>query len=200
MKFKNNLLLFVFLFALGATACDFESQEEQRQKAISFFIMDMADDYNSYLAQDFKKIDVEFLESQMPIYEQFAIVQDTTQRRLQIIDRLNLNLSQELVEFRKTDYNIDEVDELLVFNAQLDRMLYENESTLAEHELNQESEALTILNSLLGLYNLSVFALDLSGKEKSYYYHKFTLAGEGREAIFEIDHKTESILSFKMLG
>lgn len=200
MKLKNNLLLFIFLFVLGATACDFESQEEQRQKAISFFIMDMADDYNSYLAQDFKKIDVEFLESQMRIYEQFAIVQDTTQRRLQIIDRLNLNLSQELVEFRKTDYNIDEVDELLVFNAGLDRLLNANQVALAPDYLNQETEALTRLNEFLSLYNLSVLSLDLSGEHKSYYYHKFKLAGEMREAIFELDDRTEAILSYKEIG
>ena len=189
-----------FLSILGATACDFESKEIQREKAISFFIMEMAEDYNSYLSHKFQKIDVEFLESQMPIYEQFAIVQDTTQRRLQIIDQLNLNLSQELVEFRKTDYKIDEVDELLVFNAGLDRLLYENQVALTPDCLNQETEALRQLNDFLSLYNLSVLSLDLSGEHKSYYYHKFKLAGEMREAIFELDHKTEAILSYKEIS
>jgi len=200
MKLKHNILMLSFLSILGATACDFESKEIQREKAISFFIMEMAEDYNSYLSHKFQKIDVEFLESQMPIYEQFAIVQDTTQRRLQIIDQLNLNLSQELVEFRKTDYKIDEVDELLVFNAGLDRLLYENQVALTPDCLNQETEALRQLNDFLSLYNLSVLSLDLSGEHKSYYYHKFKLAGEMREAIFELDHKTEAILSYKEIS
>ncbi len=200
MKLKHNILVLSFLSILGATAYDFESKEMQREKAISFFIMEMAEDYNSYLSHRFQKIDVEFLESQMPIYERFAIVQDTTQRRLQIIDQLNLNLSQELVEFRKTDYKIDEVDELLVFNAGLDRLLYENQVALTPDCLNQETEALRQLNDFLSLYNLSVLSLDLSGEHKSYYYHKFKLAGEMREAIFELDHKTEAILSYKEIS
>ena len=105
-----------------------------------------------------------------------------------------------LVEFRKTDYKIDEVDELLVFNAGLDRLLYENQVALTPDCLNQETEALRQLNDFLSLYNLSVLSLDLSGEHKSYYYHKFKLAGEMREAIFELDHKTEAILSYKEIS
>ena len=200
MKLKNNILLLLLVGILGATACSFESKQQQRERAISFFIMEMADDYESYFARDFQRIDAEFLENQMAIYEQFAIVQDTTKRRLQLVDRLNLPLSQELNQFRKDQYSIDEVDDLIQFNAKLDQILNASNATLEPPFLDSEALALNQLNTCLSLYNLSVFAIDLSGKEKSYYYHKFELSGKTREAIFEIDHKTEAILSYKELS
>ena len=200
MKPRNNILLFASVMALVASACQFESEETRRERAISFFIMEMAEDYQSYYSKDFQKIDAEFLINQMAIYEQFAIVQDTTKQRLQLIDRLNLQLSEEQARFRKTNYQIDEVDELLVFNAQLDGILHQSQASLNAHVLDRENQALHQLNEFLSLYNLSVFSLDLSGIEKGYYYHKFELEGETREAIFEIDHKTEAILSYREIG
>ncbi len=199
LKFFKNAGLLLVVASLFF-ACNQGKGEDDRERAISFFIMEMAEDYESYLAKDFQKIDVDFLENQMVIYEQFAIVQDTTQRRLQLVDKLNLELSEELNEFRKSSYSIDEVDELLQFNAQLDLVLNESNESLENQLLASETAALHQLNEFLGLYNLSVFALDLSGEKKSYYYHKFELAGETREAIFEIDHQTEAILSYKEIG
>ena len=113
---------------------------------------------------------------------------------------MNLQLSEEMVQFKKASYRIDEVDELLMFNVQLDEMLKSTDLSLDEKLILLETQALHQLNEYLGLYNLSVFALDLSGKEKSFYYHKFKLAGEIREYILEIEHKTENILSYKKLG
>ena len=198
MIFQNVGL--VLVLASLALACHKTNTEEDRERAISFFIMEMADDYQSYTAQNFQKIDVDFLESQMAILEQFAIVQDTTRKRLELVERMNLQLSEEMVQFKKASYRIDEVDELLMFNVQLDEMLKSTDLSLDEKLILLETQALHQLNEYLGLYNLSVFALDLSGKEKSFYYHKFKLAGEIREYIFEIEHKTENILSYKKLG
>ena len=199
IKILKNISLALVLASLSL-ACHKSNTDEDRQRAISFFIMEMADDFDSYLPTNFQKIDVDFLESQIAIYEQFVIVQDTTQKRLQLIDCFNLKLPDQQAFFRKANYHLDDVDELLIFNAQLDLILESSNHSLDKDVLLSEKVALQRLNKYLGLYNLSIYALDLSGKENTYYYHKFELGGELKEAIFEIDHQTENILSFKEIG
>ena len=95
----------------------------------------------------------------------------------------------------------DQIDDWIKLNAKLDLAL----SSLDEAQrlapiLAMEEKALNLIEAKLNALNLSIFNIDLSGNEIVHYLHRFALDGEEQLSVFEIDTKSKSVLSYKLIG
>ena len=162
--------------------------------------MMMAEDYETYAIIRFDKIDRAFLERQIAIQEQLKVLQDTTRTRLQFALTLKKTKDYQTLESKTLRFTIDSVDEFILEARRLDHAIDQQYSeTPKALALAREKEkmALKNLNELLSLYNLSIYAIDLSNKGNVHYYHKFRLKDSIYEGVFELDPDLMEIVSFK---
>lgn len=174
--------------------------EEESERAIKRFIVEMAEDYQTYSSKSFQKIDRAFLEDQEVIQRSLLALQDTTQRKVQELRLANLaQEAEKLIPFTNA-LSVDQLDDLLKVRVQLNQHLKEENISEAYREaLNEEEGTIEFLDQVLSHFNLSVYSLDLES-EAVIYYHEFLMDGEERSGIFEVEKENQEVLSFRLLS
>jgi len=201
-KTVRNLSLVFGLIALVFMSCDKRTDEEKWLAEIRYFIMLQADDFESYQALDFQKIDLDFFMSDEEVQKSLVVLQDTTSIKLRYYSILE-NASDQLISNlseRVTDFPIDAVDEFQLQNARLDKALANHFKDLPKALLNANVRgqvALAKLNDKLGSYGLSIYNINLTDGDNIIYHHSFRLKGLDHTGIFELNKETFEVTSFK---
>ncbi|WP_268122886.1 hypothetical protein [Roseivirga pacifica] len=201
--FRKNALLALALAFFALLSCDRRSEEEKRADAIAAFVMDYANNYNSYKVVDLKKIDQAYLEGQQIIKSSLKILQDTTRTKLSYLALSNSQMDMTKLVSWSEKLPIDAVDSYLTESAKVDRLLDEHwaeqPAELSMARAN-EANALNSLNDALALFNLSIYSIDLAEGASTIYYHQFEVDGMEKSAIFEVDNQAFSVIAYKELG
>lgn len=196
MALLFGLSLMVFL------ACDKRPTDESWQAEIRYFFLQHQDDYTSYVAIDFQKIDLEFLESQQTIQKALLVLQDTTKMRMQQLHLANETNEIELLTSFSEPFSIDRIDEYLKVRASAEGKLNKHNIELNEtfaKALLEEENALEQLASILGQFNLSIYSLNFEN-DPIIFWHRYLLDGEERSAIFELDRASAEVISFREMS
>lgn len=197
-------MLFFGLITLALLSCDKRTEDEKWQAEIRYFIMTQADDFKSYQAIDFQQIDMDFLMSNTEIQKSLVVLQDTTRTKLQYYTSLE-NANEQLVSKLSeslSDFPVDYVDEFQFENARLDKALRAHYQNLPETLLaieTKQQQALSILNTELSAYGLSIYNINLTDGAAVFYYHTFQIDGNEHAAVFELNKETLEVESFKEL-
>ena len=201
----HNLLLSLGLFTLVFLSCDKRSDDEKWQAEIRYFIMIQADDFDSYQAGEFQQIDLDFLMSNTEIQKSLLVLQDTTRTKLKYYSTLENTSPKLIAQLSESlnDFPIDYVDEFQFDNARLDKALRHHYQDMPESLLTIETkqqEALSILNTELSAYGLSIYNINLTDGDAVFYYHSFLLQGTEHTGVFELNKETLEVQSFKEVG
>ncbi len=201
-RIYQNFLLSLSLVAFVVLSCDKRSEEEKWQAEIRYFISLQADDFSSYQSIDFQKIDLDFFASNKEIQRSLITLQDTTRTKLKYYATLAVQSELLVDELTKKlgNFPVDQVDEFLMENIRLDKALNTHFGALPTELLAakaKEEEALSILNSQLSAFNLSIYNINLTNGNSVFYYHKFGLKNGEHSGIFELDKESLEVLSFK---
>lgn len=201
----RNGFLASCLLGFALLSCDLRSEEEKWQAEISYFIMQQADDYENYQAQDFQRIDREFLEGHTLIYQNLMVLKDTTRTKLSYYNVLE-DLDEQLIaslQKKLLSFPVDQLDEFLMEKAALDRALSAQMAAVPKaltEARRKERQALDILSKQLANYNLSIYNIDLDGGPNVYYLHKFQWHNTPKSGVFELDKATGQVVSFMEIG
>lgn len=193
------------LVAFVLLSCDKRSDDEKWKAEIRYFIMTQSDDFNSYEGKEFQQIDLDFLMSNTEIQKSLAVLQDTTRTKLKhyaLLENASEQLISKLSE-RLSDFPVDYVDEFQFENVRLDKALQDHYKTLPESLSSiavKQEEALSVLNTALSAYGLSIYNINLTGGDAVFYYHSFQLQGNDHIGVFELNKETLEVQSFKEIG
>ncbi|MFY0591663.1 hypothetical protein [Roseivirga sp.] len=201
-KLTRNIIMLFSIMAVVCLSCDQRSDEEKWMAEIRYFIMIQADDFKSYEAIDFQKIDVDFLMSNKEIQSSLVTLQDTTRTKLRFYARLE-NASNQLIDDltqRAHDFSIDNVDEFQLEKAKMDKALSDHFQNLPETlsiANRKEQKALNTINKSLEAYGLSIYNINLTDGKSVFYLHSFRLKSRSHKGIFELNKETLEVSSFK---
>ncbi len=193
-----SLILAIVLFM----KVENRTAENEMLDAISWFIYAESGAFEDYDALEFIEITNEMLLQDLQLKAQLAVAEDTLKRKVTLLDhlqRLPESWHKEIGQFQQL--LPDQIDDWIKLNAKLDLAL----SSLDEAQrlapiLAMEEKALNLIEAKLNALNLSIFNIDLSGNEIVHYLHRFALDGEEQLSVFEIDTKSKSVLSYKLIG
>lgn len=193
-----TLLLAVVLFL----NYDRKSKEEKLLDAISWFIYQNNGEFEDYRALEFIEITNEMLLQDVQLKTQLAVVQDTLKQKTQLLHanrKLPKSWQEEVDAFE--EIQPDQMDEFLQLNAKLNLAL----GSIAPSEQislikQRENNALSLISAKLEALNLSIYGIDLSGKQHVYYLHRFAIDAQEQLSVFEVDTETQSVNSYKRIG
>lgn len=181
---------------------DSRSAEQKRLDAITWFIYSQTGDFDNYEVLDFLEITNDMLLQDVQLKAQIGVVQDTLSEKLSLLHTYH-KMSETWLSTASQFQNMqpDQLDEWMKFNAKLDLALSAlNETERLKRIKKQEAKALDLIEAKLQALNLSIRSIDLSGEKSIHYLHRFALDGKEALSVFEIDTKTDEVISYKEIG
>jgi hypothetical protein len=181
---------------------DTRSREVKILDAIGWFIYEETGNFETYKAIELIEITNELLIGDIAFKRQLLVLQDTVKQKASLL-QINGRFPDKWRSNVAALYKIqpDELDDWLSVKAKLDLAFTSIDMTdQFKSILEKEDKALEVIQHKLQALNLSIHSIDLSAEERIHYLHRFTIDGDERLSVFELDVSTHNVLSYQRIG